>query len=182
MKQRISSAVLTCMAVSLLTGCWGDEHSDLREWMATQKTVTKPRIQPLKEPSVFTPQAYAASSGMDPFNMLKLTQVLSRDSAQNTSNTELLIAEQNRRKEELESYPLDSMTMVGSMRKDGYDIALLRVNQLIYQVKSGNYLGQNYGRIVQIGEHSIKLREVVQDPAGDWVERMTSLDLQEGNK
>ena len=174
--------VLSCSLAGLLAGCWGDEHGDLREWMATQKTVTKPRIQPLKEPSVFTPQAYAASSGMDPFNMLKLTQVLSRDSAQNTSNTELLIAEQNRRKEELESYPLDSMTMVGSMRKGGQDIALLRVNQLIYQVKSGNYLGQNYGRIVQIGEHSIKLREVVQDPAGDWVERMTSLDLQEGNK
>lgn len=114
--------------------------------------------------------------------MLKLTQVLSRESAQNTSNMALLLAEKNRRKEELESYPLDSMSMVGSMRKDGQDTALLRVNQLIYQVKTGNYLGQNYGRILQIGEHSIKLREIVQDATGDWVERMTTLDLQEGSK
>jgi len=171
-----------CAVLLLLTGCWGEEHGDLREWIATQKAVTKPRIQALKEPSVFTPQAYAASQGMDPFNMLKLTQVLSRESAQNASNMSLLLAEQNRRKEELESYPLDSMSMVGSMRKDGRDTALLRVNQLIYQVKAGNYLGQNYGRILQIGEHSIKLREIVQDAAGDWVERTTTLDLQEGSK
>lgn len=171
-----------CAVLLLLTGCWGEEHGDLREWITTQKAVTKPRIQALKEPSVFTPQAYAASQGMDPFNMLKLTQVLSRESAQNASNMSLLLAEQNRRKEELEGYPLDSMSMVGSMRKDGKDTALLRVNQLIYQVKVGNYLGQNYGRILQIGEHSIKLREIVQDAAGDWVERTTTLDLQEGNK
>jgi type IV pilus assembly protein PilP len=170
------------VALLLLTGCWGEEHGDLREWIASQKAVIKPRVQPLKEPSVFTPQAYTASQGMDPFNMLKLTQVLSRESAQNTSNMTLLLAEKNRRKEELESYPLDSMSMVGSMRKDGQDTALLRVNQLIYQVKTGNYLGQNYGRILQIGEHSIKLREIVQDAAGDWVERMTTLDLQEGSK
>lgn len=171
-----------CFALLLLTGCWGEEHGDLQQWIATQKSVTKPRIQPLKEPSVFTPQAYAAANGMDPFNMLKLKEVLSRESAQNTSNMALLLAEQNRRKEDLESYPLDSMSMVGSMRKDGQDTALLRVNQLIYQVKSGNYLGQNYGRILQIEEHRIKLREIVQDAAGDWVERMTTLDLQEGSK
>lgn len=171
-----------CVALLVLTGCWGEEHSDLREWMAQQKSVTKPRIQPLQEPSVFTPQAYFESQGMDPFNMLKLKQVLSRDSAQNSSNMSLLLAEQNRRKEELESYPLDSMSMVGSMRKNGKDTALLRVNQLIYQVSAGNYLGQNYGRILQIGEHGIKLREIVQDATGDWVERTTTLDLQEGNK
>lgn len=170
------------LAALFLSGCWGGEYGDLRQWISTQKSSTKPRIQPLKEPSVFTPQAYAASNGMDPFNMLKLTQVLNRDSAQNTSNMALLLAEQSRRKDELESYPLDSITMVGSMKKNGQDTALLRVNQLIYQVQSGNYLGHNYGRILQIGEHSIKLREVIQDATGDWVERMTTLDLQEGGK
>lgn len=174
--------ITTLLAMGLLSGCWGDDHGDLREWMITQKAVIKPRIQPLKEPSVFTPQAYIAIHDMDPFNMLKLTQVLSRESAKNTSNMELLAAEQNRRKDDLESYPLDSIAMVGSMKKDGLDTALLRVNQLIYQVKPGSYLGQNYGRILQIGENSIKLREVVQDAAGDWVERMTTLDLQEGSK
>lgn len=182
MKKNFSFLLGCFFSVLMLTGCWGEEHGDIKEWLDIQKTVVQPRVQPLKEPLVFSPQAYAAEGGMDPFNMLKLTQVLSRDSAQNTSNMTLLFAEQNRRKEELESFPLDSMTMVGSLRKNGKDTALLRVNNLIYQVSVGNYLGQNYGRVNQIEEHSIKLREVVQDASGDWVEKMTTLDLQEGNK
>lgn len=171
---------LALLASSMLVGCFGSEHEDLHEWIGVQKSMAKPRVQPLKEPSVFLPQAYEASTEMDPFNMLKLTQVLRRETEKNTANTALLTAEQNRRKEELESYPLDSVTMVGSLKKGNQRIALLRVNQLIYQVGVGNYLGQNYGRIVQIEENSIKLREVVQDAAGDWVERMATLDLQEG--
>lgn len=171
---------LALLASSMLAGCFGSEHEDLHEWIGVQKSMAKPRVQPLKEPSVFLPQAYEASTEMDPFNMLKLTQVLRRETEKNTANTALLTAEQNRRKEELESYPLDSVTMVGSLKKGNQRIALLRVNQLIYRVGVGNYLGQNYGRIVQIEENSIKLREVVQDAAGDWVERMATLDLQEG--
>lgn len=169
-------------ALLSLSGCGGDANDDLRQWVSMQKTTVKPRIQALKEPSVFAPQAYIASNGLDPFNMLKLTQVLSRESAKNTSNMALLLVEQNRRKEELESYPLDSMAMVGSLQKDGQKTALLRVNQLIYQVKLGNYIGQNYGHIVEIGENNLKLREIIQDATGDWVERITTLDLQEGNK
>ena len=182
MKQRAVLCVSACLSAVLLSGCWGEQHSDLREWVATQKSSAKPRVPPLKEPTVFVPQVYEAEHGIDPFNMLKLTQVLSRDSAQNTTNMTLLLAEQNRRKEELESYPLDAIAMVGSLRKDDKNTALLRVNNLIYQANVGNYLGQNYGRILQIGENSIKLREVIQDSTGDWVERMATLDLQEGDK
>ena len=86
MKLRLTCNACACLAILLLAGCSAEEHSDLREWISTQKAMTKPRIQPLQEPSVFTPQVYTAANGMDPFNMLKLTQVLSRESAQNASN------------------------------------------------------------------------------------------------
>jgi type IV pilus assembly protein PilP len=43
---------------------------------------------------------------------------------------------------------------------------LLRVDNLLYQVRAGNYLGQNYGRITKIGETEIVLREIVQDGVG----------------
>lgn len=166
----------------LLAGCMSSDHEDLHQWVAEKRNAAKPRIQPISEPLVFVPQAYLSADGADPFSRIKLTQLLTRESAQNTSNMALLNAEKNRRKEELESYPLDSMAMVGSLQRDGQQTALLRVNKLIYQVKPGNYLGQNYGRIIHIGESNMKLREVVQDPSGDWVERETTLDLQEGNK
>jgi type IV pilus assembly protein PilP len=91
----------------------------------------------------------------------------------------LLAAELNRRKEALEAYPLDSMSMVGSVHKQGLPFALLRVDNLLYQVKPGDYLGQNYGRITKIGETEIALREIVQDAAGEWIERPVVLQLVE---
>ena len=91
----------------------------------------------------------------------------------------LLAAEMNRRKEPLEAYPLDSMSMVGSVTKQGQPYALLRVDNLLYQVKVGDYLGQNYGRITKIAETEIALREIVQDAAGEWIERPSTLQLQE---
>jgi type IV pilus assembly protein PilP len=91
----------------------------------------------------------------------------------------ILGAELNRRKEPLEAYPLDSMTMVGSVAKQAQPFALLKVDNLLYQVKLGEYLGQNYGRITKITETQIVLREIVQDAAGEWIERATTLQLQE---
>jgi type IV pilus assembly protein PilP len=91
----------------------------------------------------------------------------------------MLAAEINRRKEALEAYPLDSMSMVGSVMKQGQPYALLKVDNLLYQVKVGDYLGQNYGKIMQITETQVTLREIVQDAAGEWIERQGSLQLQE---
>ena len=69
--------------------------------------------------------------------------------------------------------------MVGSMNRLGQPYALLRVEGLLYQVKVGEYLGQNYGRILKVSETELVLREVVQDAAGEWIERNTSLQLVE---
>ena len=84
-----------------------------------------------------------------------------------------------RRKEALESIPLDSMSMVGLMDRGGRRVALIKVDKLLYQVGVGQYLGQNFGRVTRISEHELVLREIVQDPAGDWVERQATLQLQE---
>ena len=85
----------------------------------------------------------------------------------------------NRRKEPLEAYPVDSMTMVGSVMRNGQQFALLRVDNLLYQVKTGDYLGQNYGKITKISETDVAYREIVQDAAGEWIERPATLQLQE---
>jgi len=79
----------------------------------------------------------------------------------------------------LEAYPVDSMTMVGSVMRNGRQYALLRVDNLLYQVKTGDYLGQNYGKITKISETDVSYREIVQDAAGEWIERSSALQLQE---
>jgi type IV pilus assembly protein PilP len=72
--------------------------------------------------------------------------------------------------------------MVGSLMKQGQPVALIKVDNLLYQVRPGNYLGQNYGRITKVGESEVVLRELVQDAAGEWVERTATLQLQENQQ
>jgi type IV pilus assembly protein PilP len=168
------AAVLVAAGL-VLTGC-GAEQGELSQWMDQQKREVKPNVQPLSAPKKFNPQAYAALGGVEPFSNQKLTVALKQEARQPNS---LLAAEVNRRKEPLEAYPLDSMSMVGSVVKAGHPYALLRVDNLLYQVKAGDYLGQNYGKITKISETDVSLREIVQDAAGEWIERNSALQLQE---
>jgi len=166
----------------LLTGCMSSDQDELQRWMTEQRAQTKPQVQPIPEPKKFSPQAYTQQAVTDPFSNLKLTQALKRESSQSTSNAALIAPELSRRKEPLESYPLDAMAMVGALMKQGQPVALVRVDNLLYQVRPGNYLGQNYGRITKIGETEVVLREIVQDAAGEWIERAATLQLQERSK
>ncbi len=167
--------VLALLAGAMLAGCAAD-HDELRQWMDQQRREIKPNVEPLQPPKKFDPQPYQSAQAVDPFSLQKLSVALKQEARQPNS---LLAAEMNRRKEPLEAYPLDSMTMVGSVNKQGQPYALLRVDALLYQVKVGDHLGQNYGRITRIGETEITLREVVQDAAGEWIERPATLQLQE---
>lgn len=160
---------------ALLAGCSSVED-ELSAWMEEQRRTVRPTVKPLEPPKKFDPQAYTAASGIEPYSTQKLTVALKLEARQPNS---LIAAELNRRREPLEAYPLDSMTMVGSVSKQGRPYALLKVDDLLYQVKVGDYMGQNYGRITSISETDVTLREIVQDAAGEWVERMTTLQLQE---
>nr|WP_315430136.1 pilus assembly protein PilP [uncultured Albidiferax sp.] len=177
--------LLICLSGILglaLVGCSVSGEDELRQWMSEQRSQVHPKVMPLVEPKKFLPQAYTQEAAVDPFSLQKLTQALKRDSTQSVANTALIAPELARRKEALEAYPVDSMAMVGSLRKAGQPVALLRIDNLLYQVRVGNYLGLNYGRVTKIDESELTLREIVQDSTGDWVERSASLVLQEGAK
>jgi type IV pilus assembly protein PilP len=172
-----------CAALILvLAGCTTSDEEELQQWMTEQRSKTRPQVQPIPEPKKFTPQAYTQENATDPFSNQKLTQALKRDSAQVSANAALITPELARRKEPLESFPLDAMMMVGSLVKQGQPVALVRVDNLLYQVRPGNYLGQNYGRITKVGETEVALREIVQDASGEWIERTAKLQLQERSK
>ena len=150
--------------------------------MAEQRNLVKPRVDRIPEPTKFSSQAYKQEGSVEPFSNQKLAQALKRDSSQSTSNAALIAPELARRKEPLESSPLDSVTMVGSLIKVGQPVALVRVDNLLYQVRVGNYLGQNFGRITKVSESGVSLREIIQDATGEWIERTATLQLQEVTK
>lgn len=172
---RCTAAALVTLGCALLAGC-GDNHEELQQWMDEQRRQAKPRIPPLLPPRKFDPQPYMALSAVEPFSNQKLVVALKQENREPNS---LLAAELNRRRDPLESYPLDAISMVGSVLRDGRSYALMKVDSLLYQVRVGEYVGQNYGKVLRITETEVTLREIVQDAIGEWVERTSTLQLQE---
>lgn len=111
-------ALLIAASAAVLAGCGDSGREELHQWMLDQRAQVKPTVTPISEPKKFTPQAYTEAASMEPFDILKLTQALRRDSNQ-PSTSGLIAPELARRKEALEAFPLDSMAMVGSLMRNG---------------------------------------------------------------
>jgi len=112
---------------------------------------------------------------VDPFNPNKLLGELARAAATSNNPNQPDLA---RPRELLETFPLDTMQMVGTMEKAGVRYALLQIDRSLYQVKAGQRIGQNFGVVTRVGDDAVDIREVVQDAAGEWAERMAKLELQ----
>jgi type IV pilus assembly protein PilP len=170
-----------CLLLALW-GCGSSGEDDIRQWMVEERNQTRPKVEPLPAPKQFKPEAYTNAAALEPFSKEKLTQALKRDSNQVAANGALVAPELARRKEPLEAFPLDAMSIVGSIHKAGEPVALVKVDNLLYQVKVGSYLGLNFGRVMKISETEVTLREIVQDAVGEWIERVATLQLQERSK
>jgi len=170
----------TVMTLLLLAGCGDTDVQEVRSWMKEVDAQTRVKVPPLAEPKTFIPFAYAHKDEQDPFNPNKLLAELAKMAAQGGANG--LRPDTARRKEFLETFPLDTIKMVGTIEKKGVIYAVLQVDRSVHQVVVGQHLGQNYGRITSIDENSVNLKEIVQDATGDWVERMSKLELQESKE
>lgn len=157
-------------AVSVVvSGCGRDPNVELRQWMDEQAKAVRGRVETLPPVVPYVPFAYNAFDLPDPFKPRKI------EPARGLSK---LAPDLNRRKEPLEAYPLESLKMVGTLQQGKVMYALVRANdKTVYQVRAGNYMGQNFGTITTIGEGEIKLKELVQDSGGDWAERQSRLLL-----
>jgi type IV pilus assembly protein PilP len=158
-------------ASAMLVACGGESHQDLRQWMAEQGKGARGKLDPLPQIKPYDPFAYNAFDLPDPFKPRKIEP---------TKGASKLAPDLTRRKEPLEAYPLESLAMVGTLERNKTTYALVRTpDRDIYQVRAGNYLGQNFGVVTGIGEGEVKLKELIQDGAGDWTERTSTLQLQQ---
>jgi type IV pilus assembly protein PilP len=163
-------ALILAAGMSLaLAGCGGESHQDLRAWMAEQGKNSKEKIEPAPQMRPYEPFAYNAFDLPDPFKPRKIEP---------TKGASKLAPDLTRRKEPLEAYPLEALNMVGTLEKGKSMYALVRTpDKDLYQVHQGNYVGQNYGVVIGVTDSEIRLKELVQDGAGDWTERSSSLQL-----
>jgi type IV pilus assembly protein PilP len=168
MKLKLLSILLLSFALS---ACDGGDGDDLDQYMRDATKDVKPRVKPLPEVKPYTALQYNADENLiDPFRARKAV-----------NKTSALQPNLTRPKEPMEAYPLESLKYVGMLSKLKLTYALLKTpDNSVQQVKVGNYIGQNFGRVTQITDNEVILNEIVQDElSGEWVERVSNLSLQE---
>jgi type IV pilus assembly protein PilP len=170
--------VVAILIPAVLAGCGASNESELRQWMATVRQGIKPTVEPVPPPKEFIPYAYDSHGLIDPFDSQKVVMAVARQQqARGTGSA--IQPDLERRRELLEGFSLDQLHMVGMIKKGGTNVALVETNGATHLVRVGNYLGQNFGLVTRITETEIQLKEIVQDAAGEWVERPAKLELQE---
>ena len=171
-------AALAVAGIALLASCGGEEQSELRQELTALTKDLRGRVDPLPKVRTYEPVPYKGESMLDPFvpGRIVVTQAAAGGGGGGVQ------PDLNRPKEPLEAFPLEAIRMVGTLSQNKDMFALVRAGTNLFRVKKGNYMGQNFGVITGIDEGQISLKEVVQDSGGDWVERSTSLQMQEGKK
>ncbi len=160
-----------------LAGCSDDDVTDLQKYIQEVKARPKGAIEPLPETKIVESFIFNPEGLRDPFRPL---EVKLDESGSDVAGYSGVRPDTERRKEELEAFSLDSLRMVGTLTDHEGLWGLVRTKDgTIHSVRVGNYMGQNYGRIVRILEDRIELMEIVPDKPGTWREQQATLALAE---
>ena len=181
-------ALLTLLFMSVsLAGCGGGSMADLKSYIAEIKNRPGKSIEdlpPIAPYVVYTYPCDGAVACVDPFEPFYLEPP---DPCSNPNAPECSTAAESgfspdfdRNREELESYPLDALRMMGTLEKGDQFWAILRdPDTIIHRVQVGNYIGQNHGKIIEVTEDKIELLEIIPNGRGGWEERKAQLALAE---
>jgi len=181
MTQNLVSQLKSILILPLLglvmTGCGGDDFSDLNKYIQDVKARPKGAIEPLPEIKVVESFVFKPDGLRDPFRPIEKS---SDDSNIDLSGVNGIKPDTERRKEELEAYSLDTLRMVGTLTNQKGLWGLVKAKDgTIHRVQVGHHMGQNYGKIIRILEDKIELMEIVPDKPGTWREQQASLALAE---
>lgn len=171
MKRNYIVILLGCLA---LAGCGERYLDDVKKFVKDSDKLPPGRVPPLPEVKPYEAFTYDAYDLIDPFKPRKITPPKAVAGAGGIQ------PDFNRRKEPLEAYPLENLKMVGTLQQQKVMHALIKTpDNSLFRVRAGNYMGQNFGRIVAISDSTIALKEIVQDSNGSWEEKDQSMQLLE---
>jgi len=161
-----------------IVACSSDPNADLEEYVQITKSQQKSNIEPLPEFQPYESFAYQATDLRDPFTPPTFSHV--QPSTRTASSNNGLKPDFNRAAEPLEEFPLDSLRMVGTLEQRQSQWALINdTDGTIHRVQTGNYAGQNHGKITRITEYEVELTEIIPDGVGGWMERQASIAISE---
>ena len=166
----IRKSVIVVLSACMLSACSGD-MDDLDKYINEIKARPGGRIEPLPEITPYEVFTYVADAQ-------GLRSPFVPDTPQASGSSGGARPDRDRSREYLESFPLDSLGMVGTLDIGGTLFGLVRTSDgLIHRVVPGNYLGQNDGRITEISESQIALVEIISDGIGGYIERDAAVGL-----
>ena len=162
------------LAALLLGGCSDQNLGDLQNYVSDVKA-RKGRVEPLPVFEAVEMYTYQMNDMKDPFTNWK-TEVAPIDGSSGNSGD--MAPDAERQREELEAYPLDTLRMMGVLEMKGTRWGLIKASDgIVYRVKEGNYMGQNFGKITTVDPESVVLLEIVPNGLGGWERREASLTL-----
>lgn len=175
---RWMSLILAVCSLLVLTGCERGMN-DLHRWVEQERQRPGEPIDPIPPVAVAEVVTYEAFDLRDPFERRTARAeddvIVAEDVADGG-----LRPDPNRRREFLEGFPLDTLKMVGTLRIEEIDYALIRDNEnVVHRVSEGDYMGRNHGLVERVAPGRVELRELVQDGRGGWTERRVQIAMGE---
>ena len=170
---KLHRVLLPLFIGGMLAGCTANK-SDLEQFVNDERAQPGGAIEPLPTPRVFDTFTYKAGERRSPFKVDLGGTALARASGGGDSGPGN--PDDTRAREYLEDFPLDSLKMVGTIEMRGALFALVKDSEgTVHRVRTGNYVGQNHGKIVGITETEIRISELVSDGKGNYVARDTAI-------
>ena len=168
-----------CAGIALLSGC-SEGLGDLQSFVQQIKAQPPGRIEPIPEFQPYQNFEYSSHDLRDPFRLVDFRRP--EENPEELANiTDGLRPDTDRPREPLEDFPLDTLRLKGTIDdKDGIKWGLIFApDNTIHRVLEGNYMGQNYGRIILVSDQIIELTEIVPDGLGNYIERSSAVALVE---
>lgn len=171
--------IMLVLLSALLNNCSNTEkRKGLETYVKQIKSRAIKEIEPLPEVKPYETFTYSDSDLRNPF-----VPSMPEEVAKKTLDDNGIHPDKHRRKEPLESFPIDSLRMVGTLEKDGKKWALVVDSDgTVHRITKGNYVGQNDGHIDDISEDKVSITEIIADPNGGWREKKAYMALKEEEK
>lgn len=163
--------VISIGIIVMLTGCsFSEQSSDLKQWMEKEAKSMRGKIEDLPPAKTYTPVDFDVKK--NPFVMREPVS-LTKD------GKDLFAPDKNRRKEALEAFQIETIKMTGFLLKDKSPVGIVRTRDgIMHYVSLGNYLGTNYGKVIEINENEIVVEERIQEEE-NWKIRTNRILLEE---
>ena len=169
--------IVTVACILVLSACSNDELAELNKSLnATTVAKTNSQIKPLPTVCEFKAFYYETKDQRNPFIAFKVTDKTKLAGKDNNFKT--LAPNAHRTKESLEAYPLNTLKMLGHVLYKNTVWALIKsADGQLYRIAKGNYLGTNFGKVIQITPDKVTIVELIQDQQSEWHEQNTTMDL-----